>query len=127
MARKKNADAEELRDFLDDIDGKNKGKEVGPDDRDSLGLDGNFADPLNDISDINMNDSNIYSLDTDAKGPNEITTGESAWAKTEAGSSAQNDNQGSIDEFRPGFPPGFGQKITAPLQNASTSGGTRSE
>lgn len=56
-----------------------------------LGLDSNFADPLNDISDINMNDSNIYGLDNDSKGPNEITAGESAWAKTEA-ASAQNDN-----------------------------------
>lgn len=93
LARNKNADADELRDFLDDIDGKTAARDNagdgGPND---LGIDGNFPDPLNDISGINMNDSNIYGLDTDTKGPNEITTGESAWAKTEVGGSAQNDN-----------------------------------
>ena len=40
-----------------------------------------------------MNDSNIYGLDNDSKDPNEISTGESAWPKTETSNGAKiNDN-----------------------------------
>lgn len=72
-----------------------------------MAYENNFADPLNDISDINMNDSNIYGLDNDSKGPNEITTGESAWANTESPARPDTMNK-FLDDFRPGFPPGFG-------------------
>ena len=57
--QQRNTDADELQDFIQNIDGKAKAPAVDP----MMEMGNNSGDPLGDISGINMNDSNIYHLD----------------------------------------------------------------